>query len=218
VRGYDDPCGIARALGVIGERWALLVVRELIFGPKRFTDLRRGLTGISENVLSQRLRELERAGIVRRRRFGPPSSTWGYELTDRGRELEPVLITLGQWGTRIPVSDSTNPGLSVDALIFALKTTFDAEIAGPLEAVVQLQLGDDRFRAEVWHGHFRVARGEVDNADVTIAADAPTLQSFVFADRPLADAEQAGEATIVGNRDVAEHLLRCFPRSVGFTQ
>jgi len=209
MRGYDDPCGIARALGVIEERWALLVVRELIFGPKRFTDLRRGLTGISDNVLSQRLRELERVGIVRRRRFAP-SSLSAYELTEHGRDLEPVLTAIRHWGARIPVDDSTNPTLGVDALVFALRTTFDVEVAGRLKAVVQLEVGDDRFQIAVGQGRFRVVRGEVDNADVTITADAPALQSLVFADRSLAEAEQVGEATIVGDREVATHLLRCF--------
>ncbi len=214
MRGYDDPCGIARALGLVGERWALLVVRELVFGPKRFTDLRHGLHGISDNVLSQRLRELEQADIVRRRKLGPPSSTWTYELTERGRELEPVLRALGQWGSRLPVSDATNPDLSVDALIFALTTTFDADTAGHIEAVAQLHVGDDQFRAEVRHGHFRIARGDASNADVTITTDSSTLQSLVFAGQPLAKAEAAGKATIVGDRRAAEHLLRCFPPSV----
>jgi DNA-binding HxlR family transcriptional regulator len=214
VRGYDDPCGIARALGVVGERWALLVVRELVFGPKRFGDLRRGLTGISENVLTQRLRELEGSGIVQRRRLGPPSSATAYELTAYGHELEPVLIALGRWGSSLPVAESTNPNLGPDALVIALKATFDADAAGDLDAVVQLRLGVERFHAEVGHRRFRVARGEIGNADVTITADAPILQSLVFADRPLTDAERAGEATVTGDHDVAERLLRCFPRSV----
>ncbi|MFD1528067.1 winged helix-turn-helix transcriptional regulator [Pseudonocardia aurantiaca] len=218
MRGYNDACGIARALGAVGERWALLVVRELIFGPKRFADLRRGLAGISENVLSQRLRDLEQAGVVSRRRFGPPSSFWAYDLTDMGRDLEPVLTALAQWGTRLSVDDSANPSLSTDALVFALKTTFDAEIAGPLTAAVQLRISDDRFHARVENGEFRVARGEIDEPDVTITADAPILQALVFADRPLAQAEQSGDATIVGAREVAEHLLRCFPRTVRVTR
>src|ERR1700737_4169741 len=102
-RTYDDPCGVARALDRVGERWALLVVRELLFGPKRFTDLSQGLPGMSQNVLSQRLRELEDAAVVRRRRLGPPSSARVYELTQRGAELEPVLQALARWGSRNPL-------------------------------------------------------------------------------------------------------------------
>src|SRR3954469_21691822 len=93
-RTYDDPCGLARGLNLVGERWALLVVRELLFGPKRFSDLRRGLPQLSQNVLAQRLRELEQGGVLRRRRLEPPASTWAYELTARGRALEPALVAL----------------------------------------------------------------------------------------------------------------------------
>ncbi|MEQ4302138.1 winged helix-turn-helix transcriptional regulator [Plantactinospora sp. B6F1] len=217
MRGYDDACGIARALGAVGERWALLVVRELMFGPKRYIDLRRGLPTMSENVLSQRLRELERSGVLLRRRLGPPSSVWVYELTARGRELEPVLIALARWGTRVPLDAAITADLSVDALVFALKTTFDAETAGALRTTCQLRLGDDRFHADVADGQFRVARGEIDDVDATLTASASTLQSLVFGDRPLADAEQAGDALIEGNRRATERLLRCFPRTVPCT-
>lgn len=214
MRGYDDPCGIARALSAVGERWALLVVRELMFGPKRYVDLRRGLPAISENVLSQRLRELEQTGIVARRRLGPPSSVWVYELTARGRELEPVLIALARWGTRSPIDAAITSDLSVDALLFAWRTTFDPQTAGALKATYQLRVGDDRFHAEVADGRFQVARGEITNPDVTLTATAPTLRNLVFGGRLLADAEQAGEATVEGNHQAAEHLLRCFPHTV----
>src|ERR1035441_9273722 len=103
-RRYDDPCGIARALDIIGDRWALLVVRELIFGPKRFLQLRDGLHGISPNVLSQRLRDLEDAGVVRRDVLDPPASVAVYELTGRGQALRPILLDLGRWGSREPVA------------------------------------------------------------------------------------------------------------------
>src|SRR5215208_936562 len=101
-RTYGDPCGIARALDVVGERWALLVVRELLLGPKRFTDLRAGLAHVGPDMLSQRLRELEQAGVVRRRTLAPPAGSRVYELTERGLELEPVVLALGRWGSRAP--------------------------------------------------------------------------------------------------------------------
>jgi alkyl sulfatase BDS1-like metallo-beta-lactamase superfamily hydrolase len=169
---------------------------------------------MSENVLSQRLRELEQAGVARRRRLGPPSSAWVYELTARGRELEPVLIALARWGTRVPLDPANTPDLSVDALVFALRSTFDAEIAGALRTTCQFRLGDDRFHAEVAGGRFRVARGEIHDADVTIETSAPNLQRLVFGDRPLADAERAGDVRVGGDHRAAEHLLRCFPRTV----
>src|SRR3954469_11248779 len=104
-RSYGDRCGIARALDTVGERWALLVVRELLLGPKRFTDLRAGLPNLGPDVLAQRLRDLEAAGIVGRGALGPPSGNRIYELTPRGQELEPVVLALGAWGSRAPFPD-----------------------------------------------------------------------------------------------------------------
>ncbi len=112
-RTYDEGCATAHALDLIGERWALLVVRELLLGPKRFTDLRDGLTGASPNVLAERLRGLGRVGVLRRRRLPPPAASEVYELTGWGRELEPVVIALGRWGARSP-SRPLDGGMSAD--------------------------------------------------------------------------------------------------------
>src|SRR5579864_4778053 len=140
LRTYGDSCGIARALDLVGERWALLIVRELLLGPKRFTDLRAGLPGASPNVLSQRLQELEQAGIVRRRKLGPPAGVWVYELTDWGLDLQPVVLALGRWGSRSPLIPAAD--LSVDALILALQTMFDSRAADGLRARYELRLGE----------------------------------------------------------------------------
>src|ERR671915_410189 len=102
MRTYDDGCAAAHALDLIGERWALLVVRELLLGPKRFTDLRAGLPKVSPDVLAQRLRELEAAGVLLRRRLEPPAASQVYQLTEWGRGLEPVVLGLGRWGSRSP--------------------------------------------------------------------------------------------------------------------
>lgn len=149
---------------------------------------------------------------MRRRRFAP-SSTSAYELTERGRALEPVLAAIRQWGAELPV-DEANPDLGADALFFALKSTFDAELADGLDAVVQLDVGHDRFRVEVGQGRLGIARGEVADPDAVITVDAPALQSLAFTDRRLLDAEQAGEVTLSGNREAAERFLNCFPMSV----
>src|SRR5436189_5833106 len=101
-RTYGESCAASHALDLVGERWALLIVRELLLGPKRFTDLRAGLPAISPNVLTQRLEELERAGVLRRRKLLPPAGAWVYELTEWGLDLEPVIIALGRWGARSP--------------------------------------------------------------------------------------------------------------------
>jgi DNA-binding HxlR family transcriptional regulator len=209
-RSYDDPCGVARALDIVGERWALLVVRELLLGPKRFGALSGGLPGMSQNVLSQRLRELTGAGIVRRRTFGPPASSHGYELTERGRELEPVLLALARWGSHVPASPAGE--LSIDALMLALQTTFAPRAAGTLRASLELRIGDDCFRAEIGSGRFAVWRGSGGHADAILTTGAATLRALVFGDRTVADAVGDGDLRIDGDRRVATRFFRCFPR------
>src|ERR1700727_2877087 len=125
-RRYDDPCGIARALDAVGDRWALLIVRELIFGPKRFSQLRDGLHGVSPNVLSQRLRDLEDGGVVRRAALDPPAGVAVYELTARGLALEPILLELGRGGSQQPLPAAGQ--LSASAVLLALKTVFDPAV------------------------------------------------------------------------------------------
>jgi DNA-binding HxlR family transcriptional regulator len=181
-RTYGDPCGIARALDAAGERWALLVVRELVLGPKRFSDLGDGLGGASPNVLSQRLRELEAAGVVRRRR----SRVRLYELTEWGRELHPILLQLGRWGAR---SCAPRTGsLSVDALLVALESTFVPDKAGGLRATYELRLGEESFTAEIEHGAIAIARGAPRRADAVVETDPATLRALAFGDRELAGA------------------------------
>jgi len=209
-RVYDDPCGVARALGAVGERWALLVVRELLHGPKRFADLSRGLPGMSQNVLSQRLRELERSGVVYRRRLGPPASIRVYELTDVGRELRPVLLSLARWGSRLPLAPAGE--LSVDALVLALQTTFDPESGAGLSARCELWFGDDRFVAEIADGAFEIMRGGAGRPDFAIDTDSGTLRAVVFAGRALDDAIASGDLRLQGDRAAAERFAACFPR------
>jgi len=183
MRTYDDGCAAAHALDLIGERWALLVVRELLLGPKRFTDLRAGLPNASPNVLAQRLRELEAAGVVRRRKLPPPAASRVYELTDWGMELEPVVISLGRWGARSP-SRPRDAALSVDSLILSFRTMFDPRAADGLNASYELRLGEDRFYAVVAEGRFEVVRGSAEEPDATIETDPATLAALVYEGRP----------------------------------
>jgi DNA-binding HxlR family transcriptional regulator len=208
-RSYGDPCGIARALDHVGERWALLVVRELLLGPKRFTDLRAGLPSASPNVLSQRLRELEQAGVLRRRKLGPPAGVWVYELTDLGRELKPVVLALGRWGSRSPSIPAAE--LSVDAFILALETTFDPHAADGLRATYELRLGEERFRIEVADGRIDLSRGSSNQPDATIETSIATLRGLIFGDRQLAEALRSGDLELEGDRQAVVHFLRLFP-------
>lgn len=206
MRSYDDPCGVARALDAVGERWALLVVRDLLLGPKRFTDLAAGLPGMSQNVLAQRLRDLEGHGLVRRRVLGPPSGARVYELTDAGYELEDVVLALARWGSRSPrVNRAT---LTADALALALRTTFDASAAGDLRARVALHLGADRFAAEIADGRFRIVRGEAADPDAVLTAEAGALQAIIFAGAPLPT------GAVEGDQALTERFVRLFPRPV----
>jgi DNA-binding HxlR family transcriptional regulator len=209
-RTYGDPCGIARGLDVVGERWALLVVRELLLGPKRFTDLRAGLPHLSPDVLSQRLRELEDTGVVRRATLPPPAASRVYELTGWGHELEGVVLALGRWGSRaaFPAGDAR---LSVDSFVLALKTLFDRSAADGLQAVYELRLGEQRFRVGVADGELELVRGGADQPDATIDSDPGTLAAVLWHGRRLAAARRAGDVRIDGDREALARFLALFP-------
>jgi DNA-binding HxlR family transcriptional regulator len=211
MRTYGDGCAIASGLDLVGERWALLVVRELLLGPKRYTDLRNGLPNASPNVLSERLRELERAGVIRRRKLPPPAGSRVYELTDWGKELEEIVISLGRWAARSPSRPDDAPILSVDSIILALRDRFDAGSAHGLRAGYELRLAEDRFRIEVADDEIEVARGGADQADATIDTDADTLAAVLWRGRPLADAQRSGRMTIEGDTAAVERFVRLFP-------
>jgi DNA-binding HxlR family transcriptional regulator len=209
-RTYGDRCGIARALDIIGERWALLVVRELLLGPKRFTDLRSGLPHVSPDVLAQRLRELEEAGIVRRRKLPPPAGSRIYELTERGHELEPVILELGRFGSVAPFPPG-DAQIGVDALAIALKSLFAAGAADGLAASYELRLGEDRFSVQVADGRIDLARGSAAAPDATIETDPATLASVLWHGRKLGAARRAGDIAISGDDDAAARFLALFP-------
>lgn len=209
MRSYRDLCGIARALDVVGERWALLVVRELVFGPKRFADLHRGLPGMSQNVLTQRLKDLEESGVLVRRRALPPVTGLVYELTARGRDLEPVLLALGRWGSpMVPGPDSASE-LSPDALIVALRTTFDPTAAAGLRGTVRLDLPTDAFVLTVADRSLDASRGDTAS-DVVLVGSVRVVQDLVFDRRPLDDAVRSGDANVDGDRGFLAQFLASF--------
>jgi DNA-binding HxlR family transcriptional regulator/putative sterol carrier protein len=210
-RSYGDACGIARALDVVGERWALMVVRELLLGPKRFTDIRSGLPHVSPDVLAQRLRDLEQAGIVHHRRLPPPYASQVYELTDSGRALEPALIALGRWGGTYAPPPSDDMCMSLDAYIVSLRTLFDPARAGDFAARVELRLGDERFRVAIADGTVEAGRGELPDADAVIEANPTTLLEVLHGHRRLADALAAGTMRFSGDKRKARRFTELFP-------
>jgi DNA-binding HxlR family transcriptional regulator len=210
MRTYGDGCGIAHALDLIGERWALLVVRELLLGPKRFTDLRDGLPNASPNVLAQRLRELEQAEVIQRRKLPPPAGSWIYELTEWGRELKPIAISLGTWALRSPSFPGDAP-VGTDSVILALGTFFDPDVAGELSARYELRLGESAFNIRIADRTIEVERGAADNPDALIATEAATLSALIWDRRELADAVDAGDITIAGDQAAVTRFLELFP-------
>jgi DNA-binding HxlR family transcriptional regulator len=206
-RSTEDGCGIAHASDLLGQRWALLVVRELLLGPKRFTDLRAGIPDISPNVLGQRLRELEETGIVRRRKLAPPAAVQVYELTEWGHELEPAVLSLGRWASRSPGFPLDAP-MGPDSLVLAMKTAFQPGKAERVDATYELRLGEIPFKISVKEGQFEAARGEAESPDAVISSDPDTLAAVVFRGSPLGNAVEAWDVAIDGSRRAVNALLR----------
>lgn len=204
---YDDPCGIARALGVIGDRWAVLVVRELMFGPRRFAQLRAGLPGISPNVLSQRLRDLEASGVLRRSVLDESAAVTAYELTERGLALEPVLIELGRWGSR--EQNTSENDLSVSAMMLSYKTVFDPARAS--DGRYGVRVDGESFTVRVSGGHITARRGLDPASDVVLETDMSTLRAVSFGRETVTAAEKQGRLHLTGDRRFATRFARMFP-------
>jgi DNA-binding HxlR family transcriptional regulator/putative sterol carrier protein len=200
-RSYGDACGVARSLDVIGERWALLIVRELLLGPKRFNDLLAGLADASPNVISQRLRELAGHGVIRQRDLGPPARVRVYELTEWGRELEPVVLHLAWWGIRssAPYGSQVSP----DSLMLVIKAFADPAQVGGL---YELRIGADTFTVDAPDGTIQIRRGTPGQPDAILTADAGVLSAVVFGQRPVADAVQSGDLRLDGDPEAASQL------------
>lgn len=210
-RWYDDACGTALALELVGERWSLLVVRELMFGPRRFGELRAGLTGISANTLTQRLDGLESAGIVRRRKLPPPASVQVYELTPWGYESEPIFQAMGRWAIRSPRHDPTLP-LSPASIMMSLRTMLSAQRAGDFAATIGFRFPGDSFVGEMRDGALDIRRAEPDATDFTLdLASATILVRIAYGRWPIADAESQGLVTLTGDRALAERFVTFFP-------
>jgi DNA-binding HxlR family transcriptional regulator len=204
-RSYGQFCGLARALDLVGERWALLIVRDLLLGPRRFTDLRHSLPGIGTNILAARLRELERAGVVCRRTLPPPAASAVYELTEYGAALEEPLLALGRWGARTLGPREPGQALRGEWLAVALKAMFAAEAAGDLTATVELRIGDGAFALRIEHGALRIDPGPAAAAELTVAIDEDRLLAFLSGHLP------ADQVAFEGDAGLLRRLPRLFP-------
>lgn len=204
-RTYADPCGVARALDAVGERWALLVVRELSLGARRFGQLRTGLPGVSPNVLSQRLRELEEAGVVRRYELEPPAGTTVYELTEQGYALDPVLQALGRWGAGRPAVT----GREVSAVSFLRSLRLFVVPDAP-EVEYGLMVGSEPFGLSITDGVVSVTRGRPDGPVATVGGDVATLRAVLLEGGDLRELEATGALTVAGDRRAAKRLPTLF--------
>lgn len=209
-RSYNDACGTAHALDLIGERWAILVMRELMLGPKRFSDLRQDLPGISANVLTQRLEGLEASGLVLRRKLPPPAPAQVYELTEWGYEAEPIIRDLGRWATRSPAHDPSLP-LSPVSLMLSFRTMFDPVRAGDFQASIGFRLGAERFLVRIADGRLDAARGDPAVAQAVFEGTAPAMAAFVYGGQPLRALEAAGMLAFSGDQGLAERFATLFP-------
>jgi DNA-binding HxlR family transcriptional regulator len=194
-RRYDDACGTAHGLELIGERWALLVVRELMFGPKRFGDLRASLPGLSANVLTQRLEGLEAAGVVVRRKLPPPASVQVYDLTDWGREAEPIISALGRWAARSPGHDPTLP-LSPTSMMLSFRTMFDANKAGTSAMTLGFRFSSEQFVVRVGDGVLTARREDGAQTEVQIDGTPEAVAAIVYGGAGLDTVSISGDAGV----------------------
>lgn len=216
-RRYDDGCAAAHALDLVGERWGLLVVRELLLGPRRFSDLRDNLGGISPNVLSQRLNDLEAAGVVERRTLQPPAASQVYALTPWGMQLEACLLELLKWGVRSPGFERGR-ALTADAMALSFKAMFKPELATGLSIRVTLIMHKHAYHLAVDQGRLAVVRGappchpaEAPGwASATLCAEPVVVLQMAYGKRPLEDAEAAGDCHLQGDPLSLQRFLGCF--------
>jgi DNA-binding HxlR family transcriptional regulator len=209
-RSYSDACGMSHALDMVGGRWAMHVVRELMLGPKRYSDLKADLPGISTNMLSDRLSELERTGLIRRRQLPPPAASWVYELTEYGADLEPIITTLGRWAARSPLHRPDLP-LSVTSFVLSLRTNFDADRAAGLTASYALRVGDLDLHAHLLDGAFTIEPGTATAPNAAFAGTPEALAGLVYGGGDLHDAVRQGRVSISGDEDAARRFLTLFP-------
>ena len=203
-RGYDDACGTAHALELIGERWSLLVLRELMLGPRRFSELKADLPGISANVLAQRLVELEQRGLARKTRLPPPASVQVYEATDWGLEAEPIVQALGRWAARSPRHDPTLP-ISGVSILLSFRTMIDRDKAREIDGSIGFRFGESGYVAHLHGGQIDVSRADPTGSDVVFTAAPTALAAVVYGGAPL------DSILVEGDMELAKRFTTLFP-------
>ncbi|MEU4441764.1 winged helix-turn-helix transcriptional regulator [Actinosynnema sp. NPDC050801] len=212
-RTYNQYCATARTLDLVGERWTLLLVRELLTGPKRFGDLQKSLRGMGTGLLAARMKHLEREGLAHKVTLPPPARTPAYALTEAGRELGPAVLALARWGTRWAMGgrradEAFHPGWAV----LAMEAFFDADAATGVRAVYEFRVGDEVFHVRVDDGTVDAGHGPAQQPDAVVATDEDVFADLADGRSSLADKIASGAATVSGDRDALHRLGTLFRR------
>ncbi len=206
-KSYGQACAVARGLEVLGGRWTLLVVRELLIGPRRFTDLEANLPGVPSSLLGERLRGLEVMGLVQKRRLPPPAASTVYELTEAGRALEDVVLAMGRWATlfgrRVTAEDASRP----EWQLYALKGAFRAEAATGVNRTFEMHFGDQVVAAEVRRGRLKLSEGSAVAPDLVVKTEFRTFMELVAGRLAPSDARKRGLITLEGGKSGDARLL-----------
>ena len=207
-RRYHQYCGVARALDVVGERWSLLIIRDLLEGPMRYSDLLRGLASIPTDMLASRLRHLETAGIVRRTTLPPPAGSKVYELTERGQALDTVIVELSRWGTDLLGQLASDDTFRPSWLGLSLRSRFRSERAGGVDLTIRIEVNGETLHAEVHDGTLTTEAGPGPSAtpeapDVAVVGDPGALLAAARGEPTTGRLEVSGEPTaLAGFADV----------------
>lgn len=208
-KSYGQFCGFARALEVVGDRWSLMIVRDLLVGPKRFSDLHDGLPGIPTNILTARLKQLEAGAVVERRPLPRPPGGVAYTLTARGRELEDSVVSIGRWGAQMLDAPRPDEIVTTDSIAMALRTTFRPESAGTARARIELHVGDIVVNAVVDDARVTVGRGALEKPDLVIFAS-PAIKALMAGEMTPRQALASGEIHIAGSRRLFDRFAKMF--------
>ena len=211
-RSYDQYCGVARGLDVIGERWTLLIVRDLLLGPKRYKDLLEGLPGIGTNLLADRLQEMERLGLVERAVLPPPAGSAVYQLTEAGRGLEPALFAIGRWGARFLAGGPRKTDVMVPRAYFvAIRAAFRPELAQDIRESYEFRIGDvGVFEVRVDDGKVETAERQASNPDAVFSMGVEALNNLLFQIVSPAKAIASGQVTVKGDPAALERFIKIF--------
>ena len=208
-RWYRDACGTALAMDLIGERWALLIVRELLLGPRRFGEIRGALEGLSANILTQRLAGMEKAGILRRRALPTPANAQVYELTKWGRALEEPIFALSRWAAGSPAHDVTLP-LSNTAFMLSLRTMMDPARDPDFAPDLGFRIGGEPFRAQIVDGMLEIERRDPEGAEVIFAGEPTNLAATFYGHDPLTESMREGRVTVTGDIALGQRFVDLF--------